>query len=114
MTQVGDIYLVEVAFEDDPSKSKERPVVVIDVDEQDNITVLAISEITSQGPKNPPKYFDQFKTPINKWKQAGLDKMSYVKANKVNIIEEQALKKHLGSMEFEDLYRAIKKIEETL
>lgn len=66
MIQVGDIYLVEVAFEDDPSKSKPRPVVIIDVDKNNNVTFLAISEITSQSPSNPPKYYDQFKSPINK------------------------------------------------
>ncbi|RSK56635.1 type II toxin-antitoxin system PemK/MazF family toxin [Bacillus canaveralius] len=110
---VGDIYYVDIAFEDDQTFSKERPVVVIDVEDGD-ILILTISEITTTAPNTPPKYHDQFKSPINNYGTAGLSRMSYVKAHKLKRIPESALKTYVGKMEETDLYNAIVMIADNL
>ena len=59
MPNIGDIYSVEIFYDDNPSESKIRPVLVIDV--EDNICLFV--EITTTSPKTPPTYYDQFKEP---------------------------------------------------
>lgn len=49
MADVGDIFTVEIFFEDFPDKSKLRPVLIVDV--EDNLYLVA--EITSTPPKMP-------------------------------------------------------------
>jgi mRNA interferase MazF len=106
---IGDIYKVLIYFEDDETQYKSRPAVIINIQEDKYFT---IAEITSIPPNVPPKYYDSFKVPIYKYSEAGLNRMSYVKANKLHKIVEDKLYEFLGKMDLEDLQNAINKIIE--
>jgi mRNA interferase MazF len=103
---IGDIYSVEIYFEDNPSQSKLRPVLIIDI--EDNVYLFA--EITSVAPNNPPAYYDQFKIPINSWQQAGLLKPSFVKAHKLHKAEEDKFIIYRGKIEYPECTNILKKI----
>jgi len=58
MFEIGEVYWLEVEYEDIPNESKRRPAIIIDKKE-DRLFILVST--TSQSPKDPPSYFDQFK-----------------------------------------------------
>lgn len=103
--KIGDVFLAEVKYEDKPSIAKTRPVIVIDVHD-DQITVLAVS-ITSQGVNRPPRYFDKYKLFIEEWEKCGLNKKSYAKVNQLHIFTKKALKRYIGSLTDHDLEKVI-------
>lgn len=73
---VGDIFWLDVEFEDEPDSSKRRPAIIIGgtLDE-----LFIVVSTTSQPPGDPPSYYDQFKIPILNWRNNGLTKPSWVK-----------------------------------
>ena len=77
---IGDIYWIEVGYEDSPEESKVRPAIIIS--EEDG-TLLILVATTSVPPHDPPKYYDQFKIPILNWRKAGLLKPSWVQGYKL-------------------------------
>ena len=108
MASIGEIYTVEIFFDDDPSKSKLRPVLIINA--ENNIYTFA--EITSTPPKVPPTYFDRFKKPIQDWQKAGLLNASYVKTHKLHRSGEDKLVKYRGKIEGEELIAILTRIVE--
>ncbi|AGA70080.1 PemK-like protein [Desulfitobacterium dichloroeliminans LMG P-21439] len=73
---VGDIFWLDVEFEDDPDSSKRRPAIIVGGN-ADELFILVST--TSQPPSNPPSYHDQFKIPILNWRNNGFTKPSWVK-----------------------------------
>ena len=73
---VGDIFWLDVEFEDEPDTSKRRPVIIV-AGNADELLILVST--TSQPPSNPPSFYDQFKIPILKWRNNGFTKPSWVK-----------------------------------
>jgi mRNA interferase MazF len=73
---VGDIFWLDVEFEDEPDSSKRRPTIIIG-STSDEVFVLVST--TSQPPSDPPSYYDQFKIPILNWRNNGFTKPSWVK-----------------------------------
>jgi hypothetical protein len=65
------LYLVKVYFQGTSGSFKKRPILIIDDSEAPLVT---FAEITSQGPGDPPKYFDSFKEELKTWQSFGLDK----------------------------------------
>ncbi len=113
MADIKDIYLVKIYYEDNQKHFKNRPVVIINKNTNEAEEELyTISEITSSKPKTPPSYYDEFKEPIIKWKKAGLDKMSFVKSNKLHLVKSDKLYKKIGVMENDDFFRIVKRIIE--
>lgn len=108
MANVGDIYTVEIFFEDFPDQSKLRPVLIVDV--EDNLYLFA--EITSTPPKAPPTYFDRFKEPIHSWREAGLLNPSYVKTHKLHRAQEDKLLIYRGKLEGAKLITILNRIIE--
>lgn len=62
---LGEVFWLEVEYEDDPNESKRRPAIIVDKIEN-NLFILVST--TSQSPSDPPSYFDQFKIPIYNWR----------------------------------------------
>ena len=70
--QVGEVWTVDFPYEDDPTKSKERPCVILNVEK---LEVLSI-KVTSYGQR------DEYDVPIFKWKEANLLEPSYARTSK--------------------------------
>lgn len=105
MLNIGELYLVRIAYDDNSNKSKIRPVLVINKDDLTNSCTIV--EITGTAPKNPPTYYDQFKKPITRWREAGLDKPSYVKIHKTHNIKINNLHEKIGFIDTSDFYNII-------
>ncbi|EHQ88632.1 hypothetical protein DesyoDRAFT_1480 [Desulfosporosinus youngiae DSM 17734] len=73
---VGDIFWLDVEFEDDSFSSKRRPSIIVG-GTADELFVLVST--TSQPPSNSSSYYDQFKIPILNWRNNGFTKPSWVK-----------------------------------
>jgi mRNA interferase MazF len=103
MPKLGEIYWVDMQYEDDPTSSEYRPVAIIGEDEE-NLLVLVI-ELTSQGPKSPYGFYQTLRVPIIHWKSAGLDNFSYGKVNRASVIESSALRSqdYIGELDPSDL-----------
>lgn len=70
---IGDIYSLSLAYEDRPNESKMRPVVIVDIDDDDIIYV----KFTSQGPKNDYSIYEKLKKPFPNWRKNNLDRDSW-------------------------------------
>lgn len=110
MPSVGEIHSVIIYFENNPQDFKIRPVLIIDIDANTNICTFA--EITSSGPKNPPSFYDQFKEPIYKWKEAGLEKLSFVKTHRIHKAHKDKFVIFNGNMNEQELNRILYRIVE--
>lgn len=105
MPKVGEVYWVEMQYEDDPSSSEYRPVAIIGKDgEKDQILIL-VMEFTKQGPQYPYHFHQTLKVPIIKWQEAGLDALSYGKPNRTSVINAKSLleKDYIGELDTSDL-----------
>lgn len=69
----GHLHNVYIAYQDDPTNGKTRPVLVIGVSGES----VNVFQITSQAPRN--KFQDNTRYKIIDWNAAGLTKESYVK-----------------------------------
>ncbi|MDP2892058.1 MAG: type II toxin-antitoxin system PemK/MazF family toxin [Bacillota bacterium] len=108
MVLQGEFYVLEIDYEDEDG-SKERPVLVLIY--EDNMCTIVPT--TSQPPEDPPvKYFDKAKEPIYKWKEYGLDEMSYLKCANIKVYDSSALnnKKPIGIMDEDEFDRITEKI----
>lgn len=112
--QIGDIFYSDVAYTEDPSKSSNRPVIVID--ELEGNILLLISTTTKER-KSPPSYRDQFKIPIQNWRKTGLPNPSWCRGNiliKLPRREAELLvdeKSFIGRMHPEDFNVIIEEVE---
>lgn len=99
----GDIYLVRVRYQEDTTKWKSRPIVILSVSE-DAIVALAAS-FTSVGPKTPPEYYDGYKFPVAHWSHANLNKPSWIKTHPGNLLDLNTadLAEPVGSLHPHDL-----------
>ncbi len=74
LLDIGNVFWLEVEYEDMPSESKRRPVIIIDRKE-DSLFILIST--TTQSPSDPPSYFDRFKIPILNWRRIGFSEPSW-------------------------------------
>lgn len=107
MANIGDIYWTEIYYED-KVESKVRPVLV--VNDEVGSSLLTIAEITSSPPNSPPIYFDQYKEPIYKWKDAGLSRLSFVKTHKLHRIAKNELGTYCGELDWNEFLRILDRI----
>lgn len=105
MPKVGEIYWVEMQYEDEPSSSECRPVAIIGKDEEEDKILILVMEFTKQGPQYPYHFHQTLKVPIIKWEEAGLDAFSYGKTNRASVINAKALlkKDYIGELDSSDL-----------
>nr|WP_240986842.1 type II toxin-antitoxin system PemK/MazF family toxin [Acididesulfobacillus acetoxydans] len=66
---LGEVFWLDVAYEDAPDESKRRPVIIVAKAENEFLILVAT---TSVPPHDPPKYHDRYKIPIVNWRRAGL------------------------------------------
>lgn len=108
--KVGDIYSISFTF-DDANQSKSRPAMIFDI-KGDGTLVLKVLKITS---KNNGKWHDQFKQPLTYWKEAGLDKQSWVQTHGALLLSPAEFmsvsKKYIGQMHDDDLEAVRRKYE---
>jgi hypothetical protein len=80
-----DIYLVYMLF-NDGSGGKSRPVLIMDLEDD----LAAIYNVTSQY-EGKSEYIRSLYYPIKDWKEAGLDKQSYVDTVKARYVPQKSL-----------------------
>lgn len=111
---LGTVFWLEIEYEDDPSVSKRRPVIVIDETEDE---VVILISTTSQGPKEPPKTYDNYKIPILNWRLAGLKKPSWGLGLRLLSLSKSSLQStverqdYIGNLIVEDFNYLIMEIE---
>lgn len=71
---IGDIFYFDVAYEEDPTKSSNRPVIILD--ELDGDVLLLISTTTKER-SSPSEPHDDYKIPILNWRKVGLPEASW-------------------------------------
>lgn len=92
-----DIYFAEVFFEDKPTESKMRPVLI----SGDNVAYLLIFKITSHEPRT--KYIYDYS--IMDWEQAGLKKPSTIRLGSKLKIQKENIIKRIGRLSQADILR---------
>ncbi len=93
-----DIYWADFDYEENDGQSKRRPVLLLDVD-----IILPIAKITSKEIRTNKDY------EIKKWQDAGLDKESVIRFDKIMLVMQKDLKEedYIGHLSEEDI-KAIK------
>lgn len=113
---LGEIFWIEVGYEDFPEESKIRPAII--VGEEDRALLILVAT-TSVPPNDPPKYFDQFKIPVLNWRKAGLLKPSWVQSLKLirlkrdqlsNLVKEDDFIGRLSELDFNYLIGEIERL----
>ncbi|MDD4049189.1 MAG: type II toxin-antitoxin system PemK/MazF family toxin [Clostridia bacterium] len=87
--EIGEIFWLEVSYEDIPNESKVRPAIIIGKS-KDNSFILVST--TSQAPSEPPSHFDQYKIPIYNWRRLGFPKSSWALGYRLIELDEKKLK----------------------
>ena len=112
---IGEIFWLEVEYEDKSEESKRRPAIIIGKVEG---SFLILVSTTTQSPSEPPSYFDQFKIPIYNWRKCGFPKPSWALGMRLIEFTEDELKSivknedYIGAMNEIDLQYLISKIEQ--
>ena len=99
-----DIYLANVRFDDDKSRYKERPVLII---EPSTLLVLSF-KITTHEPRR--KFRGEYS--ISNWKAAGLLKPSVVRCSQVIDLSPEDIYGYIGRLsrkDIEELRKLVKK-----
>ena len=95
---VGEVWAVDFPFEDDPTQSKVRPCVIMDVDK---LEVLSIKVTTHE-------QRDDYDIPIFKWKEANLIEPSYARVSKSMAIPKESFISKYGMLNDTDFKNIIK------
>jgi mRNA interferase MazF len=110
----GEIYWLEVGYQDNPSESKTRPAIIVDIDDDELLILVAA---TSVPPHNTPKYFDRYKIPILNWRKAGLPKPTWAQGFRLltltKIDMQSAVKEedYIGRMDEVDFNYLVNELE---
>lgn len=102
--KTGEVWKVDFPFEDDPTQSKIRPCVILDVDD-DTLEVLSI-KVTTHEPR------DEYDVPIFKWSEANLIEPSFARVSKVELLKKEAFIKKLGELDIIDFKNIVNKFKE--
>lgn len=95
-----DIWMAKVAFEDEPNKVKERPVLIL----EDGTAYTIVLKITSKEKRNEKEY------QILKWKEAGLSKPSTIRIGKRLQLFDSDFTRRLGKLSAYDIIEVTKKM----
>lgn len=110
--KIGDMFMVRLVYSDNPDQSKMRPIVIIDMDDDDFLYV----KFTSRGPKNNYSPHEKLKQSFPNWRKNNLDRASWF-VNKTFILSrldfEKLEKECLGEMKESDYYYILKQLENT-
>lgn len=95
--EIGDLFYYDVAYEDDPSQYKNRPVLLLDKDENE---VLMLISTTTKGRGNLFKYHDYYKIPIPDWRKAGLREASWCRGKVLISAPKEEVEANLSSEDY--------------
>lgn len=109
---VGDVYWLTVTYPANDAVET-RPVVIYGF-ENGLPLIASFATITSSEIRNFDGTYDKWKSPIFRWKDAGLDKKSYIKANNIATVDATVFnqKDYIGRLVDFDLSNALVKINE--
>lgn len=91
-----DIYWAEVLYEDNPSESKVRPVVIA----KDSVVYVLALKVTSQNVREN----DDGDYRLIYWKEAGLSAPSVVRIRKISKLAPEAFGECIGRVQAADAY----------
>ena len=94
---VGEVWGVKFPFDDEPSKFKFRPCIIIDVDK---LEVLSV-KVTTHTPR------DEFDIPILNWRRAKLRDPSYARISKSIQIPKSSFVVKYGDIHKDDFDKII-------
>lgn len=94
----GEVWLAYFQFDDDRTKGKVRPVIVLDT--TDVVRILCMKVTT-----HPPR--DEYDHQITEWVKANLRKPSTARASKVLNIEKRYFQHKIGKLEDKDFNIAV-------
>ncbi|PGX99920.1 hypothetical protein COE15_14690 [Bacillus cereus] len=97
---IGEIWLMKVAFIEDPSRFKPRPVVIASENEVYPLEIQA-TPITTQGTRDP------YDIKIEDWREAGLRAPSVARTFKTFPTVKGKLIRPLGKLTPEDLHKIL-------
>ena len=89
-----EVWYAKFPFEEDASITKERPVIILDVETLECLSVKVTSHETRSN--------DEFDTPITYWKEAGLPKPSVARISKTMNLEKDKFTKKKGTLHKDD------------
>lgn len=113
--RIGDVYFVKFRFEEDDTLYKSRPAVIALCDAENESNSFVALKITTK-----ERRYDVNTVRIMDRESAGLDKVSYVRCDKVeilnknDIISDLGTNGKLGSLSYRDLVSIREKIENNL
>lgn len=87
-----EIWLAEVSFEEDATKSKARPVLILP-DGYD----IKVLKITSHSKRNGSDYS------VLKWKEAGLQMPSIIRGNRIILMQQSDFYHRIGKLHIVDI-----------
>lgn len=95
---VGEVWIVDFPFEDDPLQSKRRPCIILDVD---TLEVLSI-KVTTHAQR------DVYDVPIFKWREANLLEPSYARVAKIILLPKDSFMRKCGDLDNKDFNNIMK------
>ncbi|MGG4344357.1 hypothetical protein [Paenibacillus lautus] len=104
--EIGNIYKGYFQYQDRHETRDFRRLLLTDITGE-NSEIGIVTQITGQGPKEPPGYYDKYREPIEKWKQAGLTKKSYARVNKNMPLPLNVLNNPIGRLDDEEFIRIV-------
>ena len=104
--RVWEVWFADFPFEEDPSIVKKRPVIILNVEP---LEVLSV-KVTSQRPRAADKY----DTPIIHWRYAGLSKPSVARISKTMFLDKDKFKMKIGTLHDEDKVSVLTRYTEYL
>lgn len=107
---IGDMYNLRLVYVDKPDQSKMRPIVIIEVDDDDFIYI----KFTSQGPKNDYSRYEKLKKSFPNWRKNHLDRDSWF-INQGFILTrkdfESLEKEYLGKISKSDFHYILRELD---
>lgn len=100
----GDVFLIKVFYQL-TGGTKVRPIVIVSNEKAIDLDVV-ITPITGHDKRN------EFDIPIEKWKEAGLEKPSIARTSKLKTIHNNILYRKIGELDGEDLKNVLDKCKD--
>lgn len=110
--KIGDIFWLN--YINPRNNEHDRRPVVVWAFEDERFLIAAFATITTSEIEDFDGKYDKWKSPIFRWRDAGLYKESYVKANCIASVDKTAFisEDYIGEMDRVDLNNAQSKIKE--
>ena len=102
--KIWEIWFAKFPFEEDPSIEKERPVIILNVEP---LEVLSV-KVTSHKVRNE----DEYDIAIEHWQEAGLRKPSVARISKAMFLDNNKFEYKIGTLHDDDKVSIFTKYKE--